>query len=181
MVITALLLPAVLAATCLALLALGMSFNMMTLGGMAASVGLVVDDAVVMLEHLMRRLQEAERRACGERPSMLAAAQEMAKPLFGSTFATMVVFVPLAFISGVTGGFFKALAVTMVAALGVSLLYARFVLPLVADRWLTLKDAEAADKADSFLARDQATAIRAVATRAFARPALFAGDRLRGC
>ena len=146
MVITATLLPATLAATCLILYALHMSFNMMTLGGMAAAVGLVVDDAVVMLEHLMRRLQEAEGE--GERPSMLAAAREMARPLLGSTMATIVVFLPLAFISGVTGGFFKALAVTMVAALGVSLLYARYVLPLVADRWLTLKDAEAADKAE---------------------------------
>lgn len=174
MVITALLLPGVLAATSLALLALGMSFNMMTLGGMAASVGLVVDDAVVMLEFLMRRLQEAEIGHATDRPSILIAAKDMAKPLFGSTFATMVVFVPLAFISGVTGGFFKALAVTMVAALGVSLLYARFVLPLIADRWLTLKDAEAADKADSFLAAIKRNYSR-VATRAFARPALFGG------
>lgn len=150
MVITAALLPAVLAATCLALLALGMSFNMMTLGGMAAAVGLVVDDAVVMLEHLMRRLQEADHDGFGERPSMLTAAREMARPLFGSTAATIVVFVPLAFISGVTGGFFKALAVTMVAALAISLVYARYVLPILADSWLTLKDAEAADKAEKF-------------------------------
>ena len=151
MVITALLLPAVLAATCLALYALGMSFNMMTLGGMAASVGLVVDDAVVMLEFLMRRLQEAEHAHERQRPSMLAAALEMNRPLFGSTMATLVVFIPLAFISGVTGGFFKALAITMVAALAVSLVYARYVLPLIADRWLTLADAEAADRADSLL------------------------------
>ena len=148
MVITAALLPAVLAATCLGLYALHMSFNMMTLGGMAASVGLVVDDAVVMLEHLMRRLQEAEGEA--QRPSILAAAREMGRPLFGSTMATIVVFVPLAFVSGVSGGFFKALAVTMVAALAVSLAYARYVLPLVADRWLTLGDAVAADKAHRY-------------------------------
>ncbi|WP_428334640.1 efflux RND transporter permease subunit [Novosphingobium sp.] len=148
MVITAVLLPAVLAATCLALYALHMSFNMMTLGGMAAAVGLVVDDAVVMLEHLMRRLQEAEGR--DQRPSMLCAAREMARPLLGSTMATIVVFVPLAFVSGVSGGFFKALAVTMVAALAVSLVYARYVLPLVADRWLTLNDAKAADKAHRY-------------------------------
>ena len=56
----------------------------------------------------------------------------MSTPLIGSTLATIVVFVPLAFISGVTGGFFKALAVTMVAALIVSLLYSRFVIPLLA-------------------------------------------------
>jgi CzcA family heavy metal efflux pump len=172
MVITAALLPAVLAATCLALYALHMSFNMMTLGGMAAAVGLVVDDAVVMLEHLMRRLQEAKHEG-GERPSMLAAAREMAKPLFGSTTATIVVFLPLAFISGVTGGFFKALAVTMTAALVVSLLYARYVLPIIADRWLTEKDAEAAEKADTFTGA-MATRYARGASRAFARPGLFA-------
>lgn len=172
MVITATLLPAVLAATCLVLYALHMSFNMMTLGGMAAAVGLVVDDAVVMLEHLMRRLQEAE--GSKERPSMLAAAREMAKPLLGSTIATIVVFLPLAFISGVTGGFFKALAVTMVAALSVSLVYARYVLPIIADRWLTEKDAEAADKAEKFT---DAIGKRyeSVTGRAFTRPAVVAG------
>ena len=174
MVITASLLPAVLAATCLVLYALKMSFNMMTLGGMAAAVGLVVDDAVVMLEHLMRRLQEADHRHAHHRPSMLSAAREMARPLFGSTMATIVVFVPLAFITGVTGGFFKALAVTMVAALGVSLLYARYVLPMVADRWLTLKDAEAADKADAFMGGITTRYERGV-TRAFARPGAFVG------
>ena len=54
-----------------------------------------------------------------------------------------------------TGGFFKALAVTMTAALAVSLLYARYVLPLIAERWLTLTDAQAADKADKLSAPDQ--------------------------
>ena len=93
-----------------------MSFNMMTLGGMAAAVGLVVDDAVVMLEHIMRRMQEGARQ--GRRAACSRAAAEMGTPLFGSTAATIVVFLPLAFISGVTGGFFKALALTMVAALG---------------------------------------------------------------
>ena len=102
---------------------------------------------------------------------MLAAALEMSRPLFGSTLATMVVFVPLAFISGVTGGFFKALAITMVAALGVSLLYARYVLPLVADRWLTLKDAEAADRAEGFLGAVKRR-YAAVAQRSFARPGI---------
>jgi multidrug efflux pump subunit AcrB len=173
MVITAALLPAVLAATCLILYALHLSFNMMTLGGMAAAVGLVVDDAVVMLEHLMRRLQEADHDK-QERPSMLAAAAEMARPLLGSTLATIVVFVPLAFISGVTGGFFKALAVTMVAALAVSLLYARFVLPIIAERWLTVKDAEAADKAEKFTG-PMANGYGRLAVRAFARPGLVAG------
>ncbi|MEO6248979.1 MAG: efflux RND transporter permease subunit [Sphingomicrobium sp.] len=175
MLITATLLPAVLAATCLALLALHMSFNMMTLGGMAAAVGLVVDDAVVMLEHLMRRLQEAHAgEGEGERPSLIAAAREMGRPLIGSTSATIIVFLPLAFITGVTGGFFKALAVTMTAALVVSLLYARFVLPLVANGWLTIKDAEAAEKADRLMGPLNRGYARQT-ERALARPGIFVG------
>jgi CzcA family heavy metal efflux pump len=155
MLITGLMLPAVLAATCLGLLALHLSFNMMTLGGMAAAVGLVVDDAVVMLEHMMRRMQERAQRGetASDDHSLLAAAAEMGLPLYGSTGATIIVFLPLAFISGVTGGFFKALAITMVAALAVSLLYARFVIPLVAAKWLREKDAEAAERANGMLGK----------------------------
>ncbi len=171
MLITGLMLPAVLAATCLALLALHMSFNMMTLGGMAAAVGLVVDDAVVMLEHVMRRMQEGEAK---DPPTLLGAAAEMARPLVGSTLATIIVFLPLAFISGVTGGFFQALAVTMVAALAVSLLYARYVIPLIAAHWLRDKDAEAAERAGGLMGRLHRW-YGSAGDRAFGRPKLFAG------
>lgn len=170
MAITALTLPAVLAATCLILFALGMHFDMMTLGGMAAAVGLIVDDAVVMLEHIMRRMQESRK---SDALSLLEAAAEMGKPLMGSTGATIVVFVPLAFITGVTGGFFKALAITMVAALIISLLYARFAIPLIAAYWLREKDAEAAEKAGGFMARLNSGYER-TARRAFVRPGMFA-------
>ena len=169
MLITGLMLPAVLAGTCLVLLTLGMSFNMMTLGGMAAAVGLVVDDAVVMLEHIMRRLQEGR---ASDRRSILDAAAEMTRPLVGSTAATIVVFLPLAFVTGVTGGFFKALALTMVAALGLSLLFTRFVLPIAAARWVGAREAEAAERAGGVLARlDRSFGWSA--ERAFARPTLF--------
>ena len=170
MVITGLMLPAVLAGTCLILLATGMSFNMMTLGGMAAAVGLVVDDAVVMLEHIMRRMQEGTAKGAKE---VLSAAAEMSRPLFGSTSATIIVFLPLAFISGVTGGFFKALALTMVAALTLSLLYARFVIPLVSAYWLREKDAESAEKAGGFMGRLN-RGYEHAADRCFGRPRLFA-------
>lgn len=167
MLITGLMLPAILAATCLILFAFGMSFNMMTLGGMAAAVGLVVDDAVVMLEHIMRRLQEGSA-------SVADAAKEMGHPLFGSTAATIVIFLPLAFISGVTGGFFKALALTMVAALGLSLLFARFLLPLIAERWVRQRDIKAADKAGAFMGRLEHWHDRA-AEHTLAKPHWFAG------
>ena len=168
MAITAAVLPAVLAATCLILFALGMHFDMMTLGGMAAAVGLIVDDAVVMLEHIMRRMQEG---AAKDPPEILNAAAEMARPLYGSTGATIVVFLPLAFISGVSGGFFKALAVTMVAALGISLIYARFVIPLIAAYWLRDKDAQAAERAGGFMGRIS-TGYERAGDRAFARPGI---------
>ena len=169
MVITGLMLPAVLAGTCLVLFVFGMSFNMMTLGGMAAAVGLVVDDAVVMLEHIMRRMQEGAARGVS---GVLGAAAEMGRPLLGSTSATIVVFLPLAFISGVTGGFFKALALTMVAALGLSLLYARFVIPLVSANWLRHRDAEAAERADGFMRR-LGRVYDSAMMRSFRRPVLF--------
>jgi len=169
MIITGLVLPAVLAAASLGLLAMDLSFNMMTLGGMAAAVGLVVDDAVVMLEHVMRRMQEGE---AVEPAGLLVAAAEMERPLFGSTCATIIVFLPLAFISGVTGGFFKPLAVTMVAALTVSVVYARFVIPLLAAHWLRKEDADAADRAARWT--DPLGRIYEKAgDRVFARPKIF--------
>jgi CzcA family heavy metal efflux pump len=132
--VVAIALPAVLAITSLLLQLFGMSFNIMTLGGMAAAVGLIVDDAVVMVEHMVGR--HDEQRAPGEH-GLLAAAGEMLRPLLGSSLATIVIFVPLAFLSGVTGGFFKALALTMASALAVSFLVAWFVVPLLADALLS--------------------------------------------
>jgi len=169
MLITALMLPAVLAATCLVLFVMGMSFNMMTLGGLAAVVGLVVDDAVVMLEHMMRRMQEGLAKTPS---SLLAAAAEMGRPLVASTLATTVVFLPLAFVSGVTGGFFKALAVTMVAALAFSLVYSRIVIPLVAAYWLRDKDAAAAERAGAVMGRLN-RGYSSLSDRALAKPGRF--------
>lgn len=123
--VVAILLPAVLTSTALLLTALGLSLNIMTLGGMAAAVGLIVDDIVVMLEHITRKRSD---RTAG----VLDAASEMTRPLIGSSLATIIVFTPLAFLSGVTGGFFQALAVTMAAALAFSMIYAIAVVPLLA-------------------------------------------------
>jgi CzcA family heavy metal efflux pump len=121
--------PATLAITTLLLEVLGMSFNMMTLGGMAAAVGLLIDDVVVMLEHIMRRLREMQ----GPAPARVArAAREFAHPQAGSSLATIVIFLPLAALSGVTGAFFKALSLTMASALVISYLLTFVVVPLLA-------------------------------------------------
>jgi CzcA family heavy metal efflux pump len=144
--VVAIVLPVTLAITALLLSVFKMSFNIMTLGGMAAAVGLVVDDAVVIVEHLVRRLQERQAAQSGTTNpaavsvagdgTLLPAAQEMLKPLLGSSLATVVIFVPLAFLTGVTGGFFKALAVTMASALVVSFFVALVGVPLLTDRFV---------------------------------------------
>jgi CzcA family heavy metal efflux pump len=131
--------PAVLASTAVLLNVMGMSFNIMTLGGMAAAVGLIIDDAIVMIEHIMRRLQGGEGHV---HERVMDAALEFVRPLAGSSASTLVIFVPLAFLSGVTGAFFKALSLTMASALFISFLITWLALPLLADRFLKVKDAE---------------------------------------
>ena len=125
--------------TVLLLSALGMSFNIMTLGGVAAAIGLLIDDVIVMIEHIARRAG-----APGvEQPNatVLPAAREFFSPLLGSSLATIIIFLPLAALSGVTGAFFKFLALTMVSALVISYLLTAFTVPLLArgiidfERW----------------------------------------------
>lgn len=136
--IAALVVPSVLAATVLLLYALHMSFDIMTLGGMAAAVGLIIDDTIVMIEHIMRRLREG---ASDHHGRVMRAAAEFTKSLAGSSASTIIIFAPLAFLSGVTGAFFKALSVTMAASLFISFLVAWLAVPLLADHLLNEKDA----------------------------------------
>ncbi|EPR43086.1 acriflavin resistance protein [Desulfovibrio sp. X2] len=136
--IAVLVVPTVLAATVVLLSALGMSFNIMTLGGMAAAVGLIIDDAIVMNEHIVRRLRGREQ---GHRESVMRAAREFFPPLAGSSAATIVIFVPLAFLGGLTGSFFKALSLTMASSLFISFLVSWLAIPLLAGRLLREKDA----------------------------------------
>ena len=87
--------PAVLAVTVLPLTGLDMSFNIMTLGGMAAAVGLIIDDAIVMIEHIARRAGHPDLE--NPRAGVLPAAREFLTPLLGSTLATTIIFIPLFF------------------------------------------------------------------------------------
>ncbi len=100
--------------------ALGMGFNLMTLGGLAAAIGLVIDDAIVVVEAIHTRIQEgySPTRAVGR------ALRDIGPALVGSTLTPTVVFIPLSFLDGVPGVFFRALAITMVFALLSSLLLA---------------------------------------------------------
>jgi multidrug efflux pump subunit AcrB len=142
MLIASLVVPAALASTTMLLSVFGMSFNIMTLGGMAAAVGLIVDDAIVMVEHIVRRLaanaETTEARTIDS--EVIHAAADFTRPLVGSSAATLVVFLPLAFLSGVTGAFFKALSITMASGLIFSFLLTWLAVPLAAQWLLTEKD-----------------------------------------
>ncbi len=109
--------PVTIAITCVVIQVLGETFNMMTLGGIAAAVGLVIDDAIVVVENIV------SHRDAGESPkqAIQIALQELMKPLFFSTITPVSVFLPLVTVTGVTGSFFRALAITMAAALLTSL------------------------------------------------------------
>jgi multidrug efflux pump subunit AcrB len=118
--VAGLVIPATLLVTFVILKITGQSFNLMTLGGLAAAVGLVIDDAIVVLENIVMHRDAGEGRA----QAIQSALREITVPLIGSTITPIVVFLPLVSITGVTGSFFRALAITMTVSLLCSLVLA---------------------------------------------------------
>jgi multidrug efflux pump subunit AcrB len=105
-----------------------MSFNMMTLGGIAASIGLIIDNAIIVVEAMCVKIAAGRPRLAG----IQEAIGEILYPLIGSTLTPVVVFIPLAFLTGVAGVFFRALALTMVVSLLASLVLALTLTPSLA-------------------------------------------------
>ena len=135
--VAAIAVPTTLAVSFLAMLAFGQTLNLMSLGGMAVSIGLVVDDAIVVVEVIARRIELGASPADAARDG----TRELAAAVIGTTMTTVIVFVPLAFLSGVTGKFFSALATTLSAAVVVSLLVALLVVPIAAARIMKARPA----------------------------------------
>jgi CzcA family heavy metal efflux pump len=119
-VVAGLVIPVTLSLTFIVLKVVGQSFNLMTLGGIAAAVGLVIDDAIVVLENIVLHRDAGETKL----KAIQNALSEITVPLIGSTVTPIVVFLPLIAITGVTGAFFKALAITMTVSLISSLMLA---------------------------------------------------------
>ena len=125
-----------------------MTFNLMTLGGLAACIGVVIDDAIVMVENIMVHLSMGQ----SPREAARSAITELTPALIGSTLTPIMVFAPLVFLGGITAVFFRALAMTMVTALFASLLLAIFFTPVLAG-WLlksreggSIQDLESAEQ-----------------------------------
>ena len=123
--VAGLVIPVTITVTFIALWLLGQSFNLMTLGGLAAAVGLVIDDAIVVVENIALHRESGESRV----ESVRKALHEITGPLVGSTITPIVVFLPLISVTGVTGVFFRALALTMTVALLTSLALALSLTP----------------------------------------------------
>ena len=116
-IVAGLVIPVTVMVTFIALKLLGESFNLMTLGGLAAAVGLVIDDAIVVVENIVLHRDAGQSRT----QAIDSALKEITIPLIGSTVTPVVVFLPLISIAGVTGTFFRALAITMTVSLFTSL------------------------------------------------------------
>jgi len=140
--IAGLVIPVTVAVTILFLWLIGQSFNLMTLGGLAAAIGLVIDDAIVVVENVIVHRDSGESRI----DAVKKALHEITVPLIGSTITPVVVFLPLIAVTGVTGSFFRALAITMTAALLTSLLLALAFTPALSLMLLRAKNStEASD------------------------------------
>ncbi|HTQ23564.1 MAG TPA: efflux RND transporter permease subunit [Candidatus Binataceae bacterium] len=132
--VAAIVVPCTVAITFVVMALCGMTFNMMTLGGIAAGIGLFIDDAIVMIEAIHRgHATGLKTGAAVER-----ALDELSRPLVASTLTVIAVFMPLVFVSDITGLFFRALAITLGGGLAISLALAVFFTPALEEmvgRW----------------------------------------------
>lgn len=137
-IVAALAIPVTILSTLVGMNLWHMSFNLMTLGGIAAAIGLVIDDAIVVVEAMYAKVCAGHS---GSEAARLAI-REVGLPLVGSTLAPVVVFIPLAYLTGVSGVFFRALAMTMVLALLSSLLIAVTLIPALGAAFIRRRGGE---------------------------------------
>ena len=130
-----LVIPVTVLVTFLAMWLARLSFDLMTLGGVAAAIGLVIDDAIVVVENIYTHMSRGQSR----REAVQSAVSEITVPIIGSTITPVVVFLPLTLLTGVTGVFFRSLALTMSVALLTSLVLALTFTPVLAERLVKAK------------------------------------------
>ncbi len=172
-VISLVALPLSLLAGVISLAWLGAGFNTMTLGGLAIAIGALVDDAIIDVENVYRRLRLRALLPEDERPSLLDTVYEASVEIRGSiVFATaiiVVVFAPLFFFSGLEGRLLQPLGMAYVASLTASLVVAVTVTPALCSLLLTSVPA-AGEESDAWLARKIKTLYRPTLSMALSRP-----------
>ncbi len=172
--------PAVFTSAVLILYVMGHTLNIMTLGGIAAAVGLVIDDNVVMIENIFRTMRLGKGSV---KDAVAKSMKEILPAIIGSSLSSIIVFVPFAFLYGVTGAFFKPLAITMAVSLGVSMVYSMTLVPLLAERFIRDRDIRVEiareEKSKHRIARFYEAGLRTVLARSYVGP-LFAVAVLGG-
>jgi CzcA family heavy metal efflux pump len=111
----------------------GDTLNLMSLGGLAVAIGLIIDDTVVVVENIARHLAEGQRGDA----AVDAASREISGAVIGSTLTTILVFLPLALVRGVVGQFFQSLSLSLTVALLVSMVVSLTIIPVLAARYLS--------------------------------------------
>ncbi|HEV3087899.1 MAG TPA: efflux RND transporter permease subunit, partial [Candidatus Elarobacter sp.] len=149
----------------------GQTLNLMSVGGLAVAVGLIIDDAIVVIEAIARRIGEAPELSRSE--AISEASGRIALAMAASTATTVVVFLPLGLLTGVTGFFFRALAFTLAVSLIISLALALFVAPILANAFLGASRHVAG--VDDALTRRYAAVLRWALDH---RPAVYGGAAL---
>jgi HAE1 family hydrophobic/amphiphilic exporter-1 len=120
--------------------ALGFTLNFLTLLALALAVGLVIDDAIVVIENIHNHIQKKGMKPF---PAAVAGTREIGLAVLATTLALMAVFIPVSFMDGIVGRFLRSFGLTMAAAIGVSLLVSFTLTPMLASRWLLKHDAHA--------------------------------------
>jgi CzcA family heavy metal efflux pump len=152
-----LVIPVTILVTFLAMYLVGLSFDLMTLGGVAAAIGLVIDDAIVVVENIYTHLARGQSR----REAVQSAISEITIPIIGSTVTPVVVFLPLTILTGVTGVFFRSLALTMAVALLTSLVLALSFTPVLAERFVKAKRKDGEGEEENVLPGSRVEEMRA--------------------
>jgi CzcA family heavy metal efflux pump len=133
--VATLVIPVTVLITFVAMWIVGLSFDLMTLGGVAAAIGLVIDDAIVVVENIYTHMMRGESRS----EAVHKAISEISGPIIGSTITPVVVFLPLALLTGIAGVFFRSLALTMSVALLTSLVLALTFTPVLAEKFIRVR------------------------------------------
>jgi len=115
---------------------MGFTLNSITLLALALSVGIVIDDAIVVLENIYRYIEE---KGCTAREAAFAATKEIGLAVLSITLSLVAVFLPIAFMGGIVGRFLKSFGITMSATILVSMIISFSLTPMLAARWLKQK------------------------------------------
>lgn len=141
-IISALALPSSIIASFIMMYALNFTLNVMSLMALSLAVGLLIDDAIVVIENIYRHMQQGE----GPVEAARKASAEIGLAVMATTFTVVAVFIPVAFMPGIVGRFFYQFGMTVSVAVLVSLFVAFSLTPMLSARWLNKEDEDLADK-----------------------------------